>query len=328
MDEQRGIRYADYRGRIGISIADLGTRVEVVWSPDGGESFHVKSIDFDRPPSPDELVARIGERVKSIAEDMPDPLSGAGVAVWGRIDSVRGVLTDSRFGEEWSGVALASRLRLALGVPTRLTTGVMAAARAEYLSRAEQRHSPLLYVHIGRILASALVVNGEPVIGAHADEGRLEHWRTGRDGPRCVCGEVGHLGPLASAQSLVRLAIGVAANDDDALAAIQRVTGGRAEALTVVQLINLANEGVSALREFVEYALDALADALANLTVTLDPSIIVIGGPHAHAKTVFDDWLRLRVAERLQGAGVLPEIVPARFVRRGAGYGAMMLDSL
>jgi glucokinase len=327
MGEQRSVGSADATGRIGISIADLGTQVEVIRTNDAdGESFHAHSISFDRPPLPDELVARIDELVTSVAERYQSPLSGAGVAVWGRIDPMRGIITDARFGEEWVGVALAARLQLALGVPTWLTTGVRASARAEYLARADRHPSPLLYIHLSRTLSSALVVNGEPMIGAHYDEGRLEHWQTGREGPRCVCGVVGHLGPLASAQSLVRLAIGVAVSDDDALTAIQRVTGGRAEALTLKQLIGLANAGVAPLRELVEYALDALADALANLVVTFDPAIIVIGGALAYEDSVFFDWLRQRVAERLHGGSSLPEIMPALYGKRGAVYGAMMME--
>jgi predicted NBD/HSP70 family sugar kinase len=124
----------------------------------------------------------------------------------------------------------------------------------------------------------------------------------------------------------VRLAIGVAADDDEALAAIHRITGMRAEALTAPQVIALARDGVRAIRELVEVAVDALAGALANLVVTLDPAIIVIGGPLALADVVYLGWLRERLSERLAGVAAPPLIVAATLEPNAAALGAARLS--
>ena len=171
--------------------------------------------------------------------------------------------------------------------------------------------------------ASALVLAGEPLAGAHDDAGRLGHWQTGLHDLRCVCGAQGHLEPLASAQSLVRLAIGVAADDDDTLAAIHRVTGRRAEALKATQVVALARDGVRPLAELVELVVDALSVALANLAVTLDPAIIVIGGPLALGDEVFFVWLREQLARRLFGIREAPEIAPSTLEPNGALLGGL-----
>jgi len=208
----------------------------------------------------------------------------------------------------------------------RLIAGVNAAARAEARSGAAAGRSPLLYVHLGRTVSSALVVDGEPLVGAYHDAGRLGHWQTGMDGPRCQCGARGHLDPLASAQSLVRLAIGVAADDDEALAAIHRVTGMRAEALTAPQVVALARDGVQAIRELADLAVEALAGALANLVVTLDPAIIVIGGPLALADDVFVGWLRERLSDRLASVTTSPLVAYAALEPNAAAMGATWLS--
>jgi glucokinase len=182
----------------------------------------------------------------------------------------------------------------------------------------------MLYVHLGRSVSSAFVVAGMPITGAHGADGRLGHWQTGMDGPRCQCGAYGHLEPLASAQSLVRLAIGAAADDDETLAAIHRVTGVRAEAMTAAQVVALARDGARPLRELVDHVVAALASALANLVVTLDPALIVIGGPLALADGVFFDWLSQQVAARLVDVAEAPPIRPATTEPRGALIGALI----
>ncbi len=318
---------AETRGQIGVEITDLGMRVHVAVALAATGAPTLRSAAFPQPPEPEMLVERVSALVAAGAATQGIQPTGVGVAVWGRARATRGELDDPRFGAAWAGVNLAARLSDALGVPVRLATGVQAAAQAEALVGAGVGRSPLLYVHLGRTVTSALVVNSESLTGAHDDEGRLGHWQTGLDGPRCVCGATGHLEPLVSAQSLIRLAIGAAADDDEALAAIHRVTGRRAEALTIPQLVRLAQQEPGPLRELLLYATDALASALANLKLTLDPAVTLIGGPFAQADDVFFVWLRERVTARLAGVGSIDaaEIGPASIAAHGAAIGALLL---
>ncbi|HEY7848832.1 MAG TPA: ROK family protein [Ktedonobacterales bacterium] len=319
MDARHVAQSTDSAGQVGVELADLATRLAVALPGEMcGQMGRVRRSRFERPPEPEAVIERIGALVESLGAPVA---AGVGVAFWGRVEPVRGEVADARAGAAWAGFPFGARLAARLGAPVRLMTGVSAAARAEALAGAAAGRSPLLYVHLGRRVTSALALDGVPLLGAHYDAGRLGHWQTGLDGPRCACGAQGHLDPLVSAQSLVRLAIGVAADDEDTLAAIHRVTGMRAEALTAAQLIGLARDGVRPLRDLVEYALDALAGALANLVMTLDPAVIVIGGPLALADEVFFVWLRERLAAHLAGAP--PEIAAAACEPFGALRGAI-----
>lgn len=327
MDRQAQSGAANHAGRLGIEMDYLGTRIDALLShADTVETATRRDIVFEQPPSPAEVVERLATLALEMAAagSPPAAISSVGVAVWGKVDSARGEIADPRFGLEWAQVPFAAQLSAAIGAPVRLTTGARAAARAESLIGSGKGLSPMVYIHLGRTLASALVIDGAPVVGAHDDEGRLSHWQTGLDGPRCGCGAYGHLGPLVSAQSLIRLAIGAAADDEETLAAIHRVTGGRAEALTVTQLVRLANQPVQPLRELLDYAVDALAGMLANLALTLDPAIMLIGGPLAQVDDVFFLWLRDRVAMRLAGTGEPPEVARAGILSHGALIGAML----
>lgn len=312
---------------IGVELADLATRLAVVAvTADGRRIEHIQRLRLERPPTPEQAVERLGELVARLTAPphaVISPVSSVGVAAWTRVDPARGVIADARFGATWEAFPLAERLAARLGAPTRLLSGVSAAARAEARQGAAVGRSPLLYIHLGRSVASALVVDGVPLEGARFDAGQLGHWQTGLDGPRCVCGATGHLEPLVSAQSLVRLAIGMAADDEQALTAIHRVTGMRAEALTAPQVVALARDDVRVIRELVDVAVDALAGALANLVVALDPAVVVIGGPLAKADSVFLDWLRERLRARLAGVADPPAIAAAALEPDGAALGAI-----
>ena len=327
MDEQEGAQAARRSasaglvGMIGVELADLATRLAVAMPGERrGAMGRMRRFRFERPPTP----AAVIEQVATLVEALGAPQApGVGVACWASVNPAHGTITDARYGAGWAGFPFAERLAARLGVQAQVMTGVNAAARAEALVGAAAGRSPLLYVHLGRSVASAFVIAGEPALGARYDAGRLGHWQTGLDGPRCVCGARGHLEPLVSAQSLVRQAIGVAADDEATLAAIHRVTRQRAEALTAPQLIALARDGVRPLRELVDGALDALAGALANLVVTLDPAIIVIGGPLAQADEIVIVWLRERVAARLAGVTEPPLIAAATLEPTAALLGAI-----
>lgn len=311
--------------RIGIEIADLGVRIAVAIASDAsGQPERVMHARFDAPPTPDEALARIEALCASAITPSSAVLGRVGVAVWGGVNSAAGEISDVRYSSAWAGFPFARALTERLLAPVALTTGVHAAARAEALVGSGAGQSPMLYVHLGRSVSSAFVVDGTPIAGAHGAEGRLGHWQTGMDGPRCQCGAYGHLEPLASAQSLVRLAIGAAADDDETLAAIHRMTGVRAEAMTAAQVVALARDGARPLRELVDHVVAALASALSNLVVTLDPALIVIGGPLALADGVFFDWLSQQVAARLDGVAEPPPIRPATTEPRGALIGALI----
>lgn len=320
----------------GVEIADFGARITVALglsptnptNPTDAAPTDVAPLTRRltlAPASPEETPRAVAKLVGQMLSQAGEAeLAGAGAAFWGQVNPATGTVVETRATPGWSGFGLGAALTAHLGVRTRVDSGVRASARAEATLGAGRGHSPVLYVHLGRRATSALVVNGEPLVGAHAQDGLLGHWQTGRAGPRCVCGAEGHLEPLATAQSLARLAIGVASADDNALAAIQRMTHGRAETLTAPQVVRLAVEGVPVIVTLVDAALDALAGALAGLCLTLDPAIVIIGGPLAGADPAWYRWLSERLANELRGVAVTPEVAPAALHPREALIGALL----
>jgi glucokinase len=200
-----------------------------------------------------------------------------------------------------------------------------AAAIAESALGAGAGYDPLLCVSIARSVSAGVIARGQPLHGARGLEGALAHLPVRPGGPRCSCGARGHLEPIASAQAIVRTTIGRASDVDDSLAAIQRITGGRAESLTAPQVIQLAAEGDPIARAVVADALDALALALAHAVALVDPGALVIGGPLAAAGNAFLSPLRDRLALLLGAHAEAPPVLAASLEPRTALVGAYLL---
>jgi glucokinase len=312
---------------VGIEIADGGMRLKVARAPMNGVIRHRR---LGAPPDPEEAIAALNELIAQVIQD--DSASAAhldalGVAVWGDVDPARGVTLGMPHRDDWNEFPLAERLADDWNIPVFLASAVAAAGLAEAIAGVGQQHQVRLYIHSGRTVASALIVETGIVPGASGRAGKIGHWSVQRDGPRCACGQQGHLDPIASAQSIVRATIGLAAASDESTAAMLRVSGGRAEAMTVRHVVQLAGEGEPAARTVLERAWDALALTLANLVAALDPDIIILGGPPAEAGDAFCQPLHERLVRLCDSWRPTPEVRAGILEPRAALLGACLLPS-
>lgn len=314
---------------IGIEIAESGMRMIAARVSDGTIASRRWRRQLPAPPTPPEALAALNELISQILDageqDNKTPV-GLGIAFWGEVDAMRGATRGMPYAPGWDDFPLADKLAERWKMVTRLAPAVEAAGIAEAHAGAGHRRRVVLYVHSGRTIASALIVNGSSVPGATGRAGKLGHWLVQPDGPRCSCGMRGHLDPIASAQSIVRATIGLASGSDESTAAMLRISGGRAEAMTVRQVVQLASEGDPSAQTVLANAWDALAVALANLVATLDPDIIVIGGPSVEAGEAFCGPLRERLASLCGAWRPIPDLLPGALEPRAALTGACLLS--
>jgi predicted NBD/HSP70 family sugar kinase len=312
------------RAYLGVEIGELAAWVAVTCGKSGAQRRWRAS--FGAPPTPDVFLERLADGVRSVCGD--DAIAGIGIASWAPVDSERGAIGAASIMPEWADIALTAHMSKLFGAPCQLLHAVSAAALAEATLGAGKGTSSMVYAHLGREVLSALVYHGALVAGAHGEVGQIGHWRVTEDGPRCACGAVGHLNPLCSSQGIVRLAIGLAAQDERALAEVSRVTGGRAEALTASGVVALAGAGIEPLRDLVRRSADALGLALAQLSLLAHPALIVLGGPLGLAGGLFMERTHERLAQELSAipaAGTRPLLAPALLEPHGALTGAWLL---
>jgi len=316
-DSEQRDKTSSWRIPIGVEIAEGGMRLAAIRANAAMPGRRWRRL-LSAPPTPDETLAALDALIDQALDNETKPAArptAIGLALWDEVDSARGVVRGVRHAPDptaWDGFPLATRLADRWRAPVRLHSAVAAAGLAEATRGAGQGYRVALYLHSGRTIASALIVEGEISPDATGRAGMLGHWLVAPDGPRCACGLRGHLDPLASAQSIVRATIGLASGSEESTAAMLRVSGGRAEAMTVKQVTQLAGEGDPAARTVLERAWDALALALANLVAALDPSVIILGGAPAEAGEAFSDPLRERLATLCGAWRPTPDLLPGK----------------
>ncbi len=198
-----------------------------------------------------------------LADAADDPPVVLGVASAGTVHPVEGRITHATGTMPgWAGTPLREHLERELGLPTTVLNDVHAHGVGEALHGAGRGHRAVLVVAVGTGVGGALVLDGEPQVGAHGVAGHVGHLPVPEaTGMPCTCGREGHLEGLASGHGL--------------RAAFRARTGQDLPAREVASLA-AAGDGT---------ALDLLADAgratgrtVGALLNVLDPDVVVVGG--------------------------------------------------
>ncbi|WP_405141185.1 ROK family protein [Sphaerisporangium sp. NBC_01403] len=203
----------------------------------------------------------------------------------------------------WEGLELPRLLREEFGdTPVAIDNDVNAAAAAELRWGTLQGVRTGLYLNLGTGLAAALVVNGAVVPGAHG-----------------AAGEIGYLlsrpGDLAFAEGHAPLEEIVSGH-----ALAQRGSALLGRPVSAASLFEA--DGDPAVRALLDGAVEALAMAVANVCVVLDPDRVVIGGGLMGASGQIMPRL---TAEIHRAVPFPPEIIAARFIDDAPLYGALAL---
>lgn len=305
---------------VGIEIGDSATRIAATVQ---GSSSARRSVRLAAPPAPDDALNHIIALIKGLLPDEGHTLGSVGVAVWGRVVVSSGTILDLPLNPDWAEYPLAERLADRLHIPVRVASAVEAAARAEAAQLGDRRR--MLFCHASRSILSCSIRDGHSLPGAHARDGQLGHLRVAMDGPRCSCGQYGHLDAIGSGQSIVRTYIGRASASAESEAAMHRASKGRAEAITVGQIAALAAEGDPVGQSVFGEAAEGWAEALATAQVLYDAANVVISGSLTTAGELFLARVGSLLNTKLPAVAVPPRLLYALRPLDGALLGACLL---
>ncbi|MBO3746338.1 ROK family protein [Streptosporangiaceae bacterium NEAU-GS5] len=218
----------------------------------------------------------------------------------------------------WDGLPLPALLAEEFGtIPVSVSNDVKAATAAELRWGRLSGIKDGIYLNLGTGLAAGFVVDGHVVTGAHGAAGEIAYVAR-------HAGELRALSPAARASSLDGLgpAVDRAPLEEfvSGIALAERGSELLGRRVTAAELFAFRHD--PRVRLLIEEALDALALALANLCVALDPSRVVIGGGMMGAAAFIVPHLRECLR---QAVPYPPEVVPARFVDDAPLYGALAL---
>lgn len=166
------------------------------------------------------------------------------------------------------------------------------AALGEMWLGAGKGEKNLIMVTLGTGVGGGVIVNGQPVVGAHGAGGEIGHICVNyEEEDHCGCGNRGCLEQYASATGITRLA-GKRLKADDATSSL------RDRKLSAKAVFDELKKGDKIAEEIVEEFGTYLGHALANLAAITDPSVIVIGGGVSKAGDILLKYVEKAFKER------------------------------
>jgi glucokinase len=299
---------------LGIEISSAGMQMSVALADLQGQIVHRARRRLSAPPEGQEAVAFLQEIIADVCS--PERLKGnrvlrCGIAIGAPVDAARGQVRMMYRAAGWEHLPLQDLIEQRSQIPAILDNDANAAALGEATFGAGIGERNLVYIGLGRGIGGGILVNGAIYHGVGTMAGEIGHTLVKEDGPLCPCGRRGHLEGIASAQAIVRTMIGVSVEYPQTEAAIRRVTGGRAEAMTVDQVFQIAADGDQVAGQVIGEVLHYLSISLANLVNVLDPGVIILGGAVALAGELLFEPLRQMVPPLcLRAASEPVRIVP------------------
>lgn len=203
----------------------------------------------------------------------------------------------------WERIALLECVRDGLGLArTVVGNDVKAAALAESRWGNLRNADPAVYLSLGTGVASALVIGGQVLNGAHGASGEIGY------NLRLRAGEADFVGGHAPLEE----AIGGRAIGEHG----SQLLGRELDAAEV-----FASRDTRA-HQVIDEALDELSAHIANLAILIDPARIVVGGGMMSASERILDALTSRLKTAVPFP---PQIMSARFVQDASLRGAVAL---
>jgi glucokinase len=191
----------------------------------------------------------------------------------------------------WKSLPLGEILQDEFHLPVLIENDVNLAALGEHWKGAARGMRNAVFVSVGTGIGSGIIINGEIYHGSSWAAGEVSYFIADIDTLRDDAGLIGALEKRAARDGVIRRARLVA----------QRYPASRLagyvdrpmEEINASDIFSLAMEGDSAARIVFEETVDLLTIVILNISVVLDPEIIILGGP--------SDWRWDAMVSAIQG---------------------------
>jgi glucokinase len=207
---------------------------------------------------------RVVDLIERTVQDFSQEFSWSGpcaaaVVVPGIVDEDAGIgVLAHNLG--WSNVAFRSRFEQRLKMPVYFGHDVRAAGLAEYRLGTASQYENAVFIALGTGIAAALFVDGRICV-ARGRAGEIGHLRVAGH-TVCACGATGCLEAISSAAAIVRRYNALSRNP---------VTGAD-------EVVWRLRDGDHAAEAVWREAVEALAEAIIQISVLIGPEVIVLGG--------------------------------------------------
>ncbi|CAN5513582.1 ROK family protein [soil metagenome] len=260
-----------------VAAADIGgTRVRMMLADLGGNVITQWSVMLgDKQKTPEGVCSLVVEGLKTMCRQSGTPLRKvmhltAGAPGITNVDT--GVVLSAPNLEDWDDVPLRTLLERESGIPCFVDNDTNLAALGEYWRGAARGIENFIFIALGTGVGAGIFMHGQLHRGSHWSAGEIGYF--GVSGKKRTPMKVRELGQLEQV-------IGGKGIEEEWQRAVQRSeTAGSHEPhdLKASQIFDLAAEGDRAASEVVRYTAGILADAIADISLLLNPEVVVLGG--------------------------------------------------
>ncbi|MCJ7569444.1 MAG: ROK family protein [Anaerolineales bacterium] len=197
----------------------------------------------------------------------------------------------------WRNLHLGHIINMEFHLPVHVENDVNLAALGEFWKGAGRGSQNMVFVSVGTGIGSGIILNGNLYRGASNAAGEVAYLVTDIHSLKDSAGHLGTLEMRAGREGIIRLAYLIALRYP--ASALSDLIKRRGSELRAQDVFTLAFEGDPAAQVVFSETVDLLSIVIGNLSVVLDPEVMVLGGPTEWKWAHLVDAIRDRVGSSL-----------------------------
>lgn len=260
---------------IGVDIG--GTTVKIGVMSQEGQIVKKWEIDTNKTNGAEQIPDDVWQSIEQNLVDLnikQDNVIGIGVGAPGFVDATTGDVAEA-VNLGWKDFKLGEKMELLSKLPVYVDNDANIAALGENWKGSGQQVDNLIAVTLGTGVGGGIIANNQIISGANGTAGEIGHVTVTQNGVACNCGRSGCLETIASATGIARLA------EEKVNAGVNTQLTARYlenKKLEAKDVFDAAKSGDQVAMEVIDYVVDVLGLAIANIATVINPSKIVIGG--------------------------------------------------
>ncbi|CAM4130807.1 glucokinase [Bacillus manliponensis] len=265
------------RWLVGVDLG--GTTIKLAFINMYGEFLHKWEIPTNKEEAGKHITLDIAKAIDKKLQDLGElkhRLVGIGMGAPGPVQVTTGMIYEA-VNLGWKNYPLKDLLEVETGLPVVVDNDANIAALGEMWKGAGEGAKDIVCMTLGTGVGGGVIANGEIVHGASGAGGEIGHITVvTENGFPCNCGKSGCLETVSSATGIVRVAMKKLqeTDEDSVLRSVLKQEGQ----LTSKDVFDALAEGDALAAQIVEKVASYLGLAVANLSSTLNPEKVVIGG--------------------------------------------------
>ncbi|MBC2582539.1 ROK family protein [Clostridium sp. DJ247] len=304
---------------IGIDLG--GTKINGVVTDLNGVVLSQYTISTNADQGEEVVLDRIIQVIDNVIETSGKSISeikSIGIGSPGPLDAKHGVIITTP-NLPFKNFELVKPIQDKYGLPTHLDNDANVAAIGEFMFGAGKGTENMVYITVSTGIGGGAIINGKIYRGNTSNALEIGHNTILPDGPRCNCGNYGCAEALSSGTAIGREATkAVESGADTTLKNYDKVTS--------YEVFKEAEKGDKVSKEILNKSLDFLGICVANIIVTFDPEMVVIGGGVSKGGQIVFDKVQEVVNERcFKAMTETCRILPAKLSTDAGVIGAAAL---